>query len=289
MDFEKISSRSNEKVKLFRHLSQSASFRRETGLFALEGARLCSDVAKTGIEIKTAFFTKEALEKYPDYISAVAEKAEQAFEIPHELAGTLSDTREAQGVFCICVKRKEAELETIDPKGTYIALDNMQDPSNLGAVLRTAEAFGMSGVIVGGGCDIYNPKALRAAMGSSMRISVLTTGNLPSLLIFAAKKGMLTLASTPSDGAKKITDMSFFWLRYLRCRQRGQRNIARGHVRLHSARDYPDARARRVVECRGGSRSAHVGADKITHGGFNGQEGLLALAPGSSRRRSRNR
>ena len=88
MDFEKISSRSNEKVKLFRHLSQSASFRRETGLFALEGARLCSDVAKTGIEIKTAFFTKEALEKYPDYISAVAEKAEQAFEIPHELAGT---------------------------------------------------------------------------------------------------------------------------------------------------------------------------------------------------------
>ena len=171
MDFEKISSRSNEKVKLFRHLSQSASFRRETGLFALEGARLCSDVAKTGIEIKTAFFTKEALEKYPDYISAVAEKAEQAFEIPHELAGTLSDTREAQGVFCICVKRKEAELETIDPKGTYIAL--------------------------------------RAAMGSSMRISVLTTGNLPFLLIFAAKKGMLTLASTPSDGAKKITDMSF--------------------------------------------------------------------------------
>ena len=202
MEFEKISSRSNEKVKLFRHLSQSASFRRETGLFALEGARLCSDVAKTGIEIKTAFFTKEALEKYPDYISAVADRAEQSFEIPHELAGTLSDTREAQGVFCICVKRKEAEIETIDPKGTYIALDNMQDPSNLGAVLRTAEAFGMSGVIVGGGCDIYNPKALRAAMG-------LTTGNLPSLLIFAAKKGMLTLASTPSDGAKSITDMSF--------------------------------------------------------------------------------
>ena len=184
-------------------------FRKDLVAFQRKSEAFPAFVAKTGIEIKTAFFTKEALEKYPDYISAVAEKVEQAFEIPHELAGTLSDTREAQGVFCICVKRKEAELETIDPKGTYIALDNMQDPSNLGAVLRTAEAFGMSGVIVGGGCDIYNPKALRAAMGSSMRISVLTTGNLPSLLIFAAKKGMLTLASTPSDGAKKITDMSF--------------------------------------------------------------------------------
>ncbi len=158
---------------------------------------------------KDRFLHKRSARKVSGLYLCRRRKAEQAFEIPHELAGTLSDTREAQGVFCICVKRKEAELETIDPKGTYIALDNMQDPSNLGAVLRTAEAFGMSGVIVGGGCDIYNPKALRAAMGSSMRISVLTTGNLPSLLIFAAKKGMLTLASTPSDGAKKITDMSF--------------------------------------------------------------------------------
>lgn len=116
MDFEKISSRSNEKVKLFRHLSQSASFRRETGLFALEGARLCSDVAKTGIEIKTAFFTKEALEKYPDYISAVAEKAEQAFEIPHELAGTLSDTREAQGVFASASSEKRRNWRRLTPR-----------------------------------------------------------------------------------------------------------------------------------------------------------------------------
>lgn len=190
---------------------------------------------------KDRFLHKEALEKYPDYISAVAEKAEQAFEIPHELAGTLSDTREAQGVFCICVKRKEAELETIDPKGTYIALDNMQDPSNLGAVLRTAEAFGMSGVIVGGGCDIYNPKALRAAMGSSMRISVLTTGNLPSLLILPPK-GYAYLSFHAVRRGKEDNRYEFFRLRYLRCRQRGQRNIARGHVRLHSARDYSDAR-----------------------------------------------
>ncbi len=207
MEFERISSRSNEKIKLFRHLSQSASFRRETGLFALEGARLCSDAATTGIRIKSAFFTNEALDKYSDYIPLIVERAENCYEIPHDLGSTLSDTRESQGVFCICEQQKKLSDDSIDPNGTYIALDNLQDPSNLGAVLRTAEAFGLSGVIVGGGCDIYNPKALRAAMGSSMRISVLTTGNLPSLLIFAAKKGMLTLASTPSASAERITDM----------------------------------------------------------------------------------
>ena len=207
MEFERISSRSNEKIKLFQHLSQSASFRRETGLFSLEGARICRDAAMSGIEITTAFFTAEALRKYPEYAEAIFEKAEQCFEITHDLCGRISDTRGPQGVFCICVQRENENEQQLDPSGTYIALDNMQDPSNLGAVLRTAEAFGLSGVIVGGGCDIYNPKALRAAMGSSLRISVLTTGNLPSLLIFAAKKGMLTLASTPDSGALCVTDM----------------------------------------------------------------------------------
>ncbi|MBQ2775467.1 MAG: RNA methyltransferase [Clostridia bacterium] len=207
MEFEKISSRSNEKIKLFQHLSQSASFRRETGLFALEGARICSDAAITGIEIKTAFFTVEALRKYPEYADAVIKKAEQCFEITHDLCGRISDTRGPQGIFCICVQRKNFDEQNLCENGTYIALDNMQDPSNLGAVLRTAEAFGLSGVLVGGGCDIYNPKALRAAMGSSLRISVLTTSNLPSLLIFASKKGMLTVASTPDSSAVCVKDM----------------------------------------------------------------------------------
>ena len=205
MELEKISSRSNEKIKLFRHLSQSVSFRRETGLFALEGARLCFDAAQSEVGIKTAFFTNDAMERYPQYIKEVAARAESCCEIPRSLCPALSDTCQAQGIFCICEQKKGLEADSLDPKGTYIALDRLQDPSNLGAVLRTAEAFGLSGVIVGGGCDIYNPKALRASMGSSMRISVLTTGNLPSLLIFASKKGMLTLASTPSDSAQPIT------------------------------------------------------------------------------------
>ena len=202
MNLEKISSRSNEKIKTFQHLSQSASYRRDTGLFDLEGARICYDAAINNIEIKASFFTSEALKKYPDYIDAIINKSEKSYEIANDLSSKMSDTVAPQGVFCICVQNKDTSEDSIDPKGTYIALDNMQNPANLGAVLRTAEAFGITGVIVGGGCDIYNPKALRAAMGSTLRIPVLTTGNLPALLIFAHKKGMLTLASTPASDAK---------------------------------------------------------------------------------------
>ena len=209
MNLEKITSRSNEKIKTFQHLSQSSSYRKQAGLFALEGARICYDASINNIEIKSSFFTSDALKKYPDYIEAILDKSEKSYEITSELASKMSDTVNPQGVFCICVQSVSSAEDSIDTKGTYIALDNMQNPANLGAVLRTAEAFGITGVIVGGGCDIYNPKALRAAMGSTLRIPVITTGNLPALLIFAHKKGMLTLASTPASDAKRITDMEF--------------------------------------------------------------------------------
>ena len=162
---------------------------------------------------------KRSSRKASDQDSAVAEKAEQAFEIPHELAGTLSDTREAQGVFCICVKRKEAELETIDPKGTYIALDNMQDPSNLGAVLRTAEAFGMSGVIVGGGCDIYN--AQRFAPMGFFDANFCFDNRKFAFFDFCRQKGYAYLSFHAVRRGKEDNRYEFFWLRYLRCRQRG--------------------------------------------------------------------
>ena len=68
---EKITARTNEKIKYASHLAESASFRRENGEFLLEGARLCSDAAQTGVEISAAFFTAKALWKYPEYIESI--------------------------------------------------------------------------------------------------------------------------------------------------------------------------------------------------------------------------
>ena len=86
----------------------------------------------------------------------------------------------------------------------YIFLENVQDPSNLGAGCRSAEALGLDGLIVSGGCDIYNPKALRAAMGSSLRMPVILTENLAGLLAKANAEGMQTLASVPRNTATDI-------------------------------------------------------------------------------------
>lgn len=201
-----ISSRSNEKIKYAVHLGESASFRNERNEFFLEGARLCCDAVLTGISVRVAFFTKTALEKYPDYTERIIEKSTESFIITSDVASKLAQTEGAQGVFCVCKNDLEFTRD-LNVNGRYIALENVQDPSNLGAVCRTAEALGLDGIIVSGGCDIFNPKALRAAMGSSLRICVIRTPSLPELLKQAESLGMLTLASTPATDAINVNSV----------------------------------------------------------------------------------
>ncbi len=201
---EKITSRTNDKIKYAVRLGESSSLRKETGEFFLEGARLCFDAAQTGIEIKQAFFTPKALWKYEDYVSLIIEKSAVCYEIGSEISQKLSDTENSQGVFCICTAKPQAESDTLNPVGKYLALENLQDPSNLGAICRSAEALGLDGLIVSGGCDIYNPKALRAAMGSSLRMNVISVENLAQVIAEANGKGMLTLASVPKSTAEDI-------------------------------------------------------------------------------------
>lgn len=205
---DKIESRSNDKIKFASLLKESAKTRGETGRFLLEGARLCSDAAECGIEISQAFFTGEAIKKYGGYINIIAKSSPECYEITEEISCRLSDTKSPQGVFCVCkTLDKDENGNKIDFNGKYIALEKIQDPSNFGAICRTAEAVGISGLIVSEGCDRYNPKALRAAMGSSLRLHIVETDDLPALLIFAVQKGMLTIASVISKEAMDISKL----------------------------------------------------------------------------------
>ena len=205
---EKITARTNEKIKYAVRLGESASLRKETGEFFLEGARLCFDAAETGIEIKQAFFTAKALMKYSAYTDAVIAKSGVCYEISVEVSQKLSDTENPQGVFCICRARSESDENLLNPTGKYLALENLQDPSNLGAVCRSAEALGLDGLIVSGGCDVYNPKALRASMGSLLRMNVISSPNLAETIGKANSLSMKTLASVPRSTATDIRKIS---------------------------------------------------------------------------------
>lgn len=203
---ERLTAKQNEKIKAAVSVRDSARERREAGLFFLEGARLCADAAENNVAVVRAFFTVKALEKYASYAEKIIAVAQEAFEISEEISSKLSDTQNPQGVFCVCsALLRQAETARINPQGKYIFLENVQDPSNFGAVSRTAEALGIDGMIVCGGCDVYNPKALRASMGSALRLPVYVCDDAAKLIEKLNEKGILTLASTPDSSAELIT------------------------------------------------------------------------------------
>ncbi len=201
---ERLDSTSNEKIKFAAKIASSARFRRENKMFFLEGLRLCKDAAITGVEICYAFFSEKAFEKFPEAANCISSVSEAAFIVSSKVEEKLSQTESSQGFFCLC--RMPDKQVKINPEGKYVALDNVQDPSNLGAICRTAEALGIDGVFVYSGCDIYNPKAQRAAMGSLLRIPVLECESLCDTLWYCDFEGMSIYATTPDAKAQSIVD-----------------------------------------------------------------------------------
>lgn len=200
----RIDSVSNDKIKLATKIASSSKHRKKEGLFFLEGLRLCRDAALTGMEIESAYFTKKATQKNSEEVSFICEKAKAYFEISDSVEAKLSQTETSQGFFCLC--RMKKQNSEINLSGKYIALENIQDPSNLGAIARTAEALGIDGAILSGCCDRYSPKSQRAAMGSLLRLSITECDNLTEMLEKLKAEGMKLYATTPDENAKKITE-----------------------------------------------------------------------------------
>lgn len=204
-----LSSKDNPVIKNTVKLIKSAKHRRKEGLFIAEGLRVCVDAVISGAEIEALFITEQALEKNPAEAGALQSATKKAYLLSPALFAHISDTQTPQGVLCVIkTLDKTAEFDTIKIGGKFLALDNVQDPNNLGAVLRSAEAFGVSGVILSGDCcDVFNPKVVRGSMGAVFRLPVL---NVESLETFFAQNPQLnTYAAVVHDTAEKVTDVSF--------------------------------------------------------------------------------
>ena len=207
MAYPVIQSRTNAKIKDGCRLTASAKYRREQGLFTLEGLRLCADAAQSGCQVQTLFLTADAEEKGGERLKILLKNAQKIYTVTEEVAEKLSDTVSSQGVFAILQMLPETAL-AIQKGGKYVVLDTVQNPQNLGAIARTAEAFGVNGLIVDGGCDRYNPKALRASMGSLLRLPVFETEDLAAT-VREIGKTVPTFATVPDCTAESICVQDF--------------------------------------------------------------------------------
>lgn len=205
---ELISSVNNDKIKFAVKVATSAKHRKDNALFFLEGLRLCCDANLSGVNIMQTFVSEAVYEKQKSEIDSLLNGSKRAFIVTSAVANKLSLTKSTQGVFCVCQYIENNDCTSLDFKSKYIALENVQDPSNLGAIARTAEALGLSGLIMQNCCDYYNPKAQRASMGSLLRVKLFDVNSLLDTIALCQNNGMNVYATTPDSSAKKITDIN---------------------------------------------------------------------------------
>lgn len=162
MNAEIITSRQNPLMTHLRKLASSRSYRKKSGEYLCDGTKLLAEALKWGAEVKTAVFSEGVdIPPLPDGVRAVR--------VSEELMRSVSHMETPQGAL-FTVALPEVQLpETLSGKH-YLVLDGVQDPGNVGTILRTADAFDCDGVFLVNACaDLYNPKTARATMGAIFR------------------------------------------------------------------------------------------------------------------------
>ena len=186
---EKITSRENAKIKYACRLASSGAFRRSEGKFLAEGRKLCPELCR-GAALETLFCTEAALEKCPELAGLPGEH----YLVEDHVADKLADVGTHQGVFGI-FRTPVHTLDEAKTGGRYLALERVQDPGNVGTLLRSAAAFGFDGVLLSDGCaSVFAPKTLRASMGAAVRVPVMEVGAMPAAI--AALREKTGLAET---------------------------------------------------------------------------------------------
>ncbi len=162
-----IESTRNENVKRARALAQKKG-RDEQGLHFIEGEKLVREAVVSGAQFAEAF-----IEEGHELMSAVLSgSGATVYTVKRAVMESLANTETPQWV-CATVKTPDVPLPEYYPEGLIVVLDRVQDPGNLGTILRTADAMGARGLLLGEGCaDPYAPKPLRASMGSIYHVPV---------------------------------------------------------------------------------------------------------------------
>ena len=172
---KEVTSLSNPIIKDIKNLTQKKG-REETGTFMAEGLKLVIDALELGWTIRTLVYAKNA--KGKSLVEQVATKTVASgglvLEVTEKILSSITRRDNPQMVVGI-FDQKWTNLRDIQPESgqTYIALDRVRDPGNLGTIIRTADAAGASGVILIGDCtDPFSLETVRATMGSVFAISV---------------------------------------------------------------------------------------------------------------------
>lgn len=206
-----ITSRENPLIKDYIRLRDSRRARTSEKMFIIEGARIVEDALNEGVSISYAFITDDAAQRYGRAASRLIDSlGSKVYRIPDSLAAKLSDTKGYQGIFAAAkVLDKTLSVDKIKDGGKFLVLDNLQDPGNVGTIIRAADAVGISGIFLCGCCDIYNPKTVRSTMGSLFRVKLSSDCEYSEVMAKMKDLGVMTYASVIDGSAESLADIAF--------------------------------------------------------------------------------
>lgn len=200
---EKITSGQNKRVKQWRALT-SKKGRRATQSYLLEGWHLVQEALKAELPLTAIMGTAEQLAAHEAAFPATVD----VFELTDSIAQTLGDTSTPQGIFATAPIPDETAIDPATATGTWLFLDHVQDPGNIGTMVRTADAAGLTGVVLGlGSASRFLPKVLRSMQGSQFHVQ-LVEGDLHDWISAFTRRQLPVYGTNLDPQAKDYRDVA---------------------------------------------------------------------------------
>jgi TrmH family RNA methyltransferase len=195
---ESIRSRDNPLLRLIRRVRADGG--REQGLALLEGPKLVTEARAAGVQILELVASPRGAERAGPLLEALSATATRVRRVDEPLLAALSEAETSQGLLGLARRPRFDERRLFDGLPLVVVAVAMQNPGNLGALLRTAEAAGATGAVLTQGCaDPFSWKALRGAMGSAFRLPHVAGLSLPAAIERLRARG-LAIAGTVAAG-----------------------------------------------------------------------------------------
>lgn len=189
-----ISSTQNPRVKQWVQLLDRKG-RQKQGQYLIEGTHLIEEALKHQAPVRTIVYDLD--KGLPRELRALSEGQVEWVGVTSAIMEKCSDTQTPQGTFAVVDKRGTDAADLFEHENALIvALDGVQDPGNLGTIIRSADAVGAHAVVLGRGTvDLYNPKTIRSTMGSLFHLPIIE-GDLQELLLEASNRGVQIIGSS---------------------------------------------------------------------------------------------
>lgn len=207
--FMTITSKDNEMIKHIKKLKEK-KYREEYNEFIIEGVKMIEEALSEKAKIKSIIICEDCKNQCAIPSDLMYEIAKlDCIYVSEKVFNTITDVINPQGIMAILEKVKNNENIIDYTASNYLILDNVQDPGNMGTILRTADSLGFKQIIVSKGtADVYNLKVVRSTMGAIFRVKVIETENLVKT-IKTMKKHKINIYATDLRTDKSIYDVDY--------------------------------------------------------------------------------